>query len=79
MTHTEVIIHIDKKKHTSPNPTTGEALYTLGTIPTGYDLFLEVPGQGDDVLISRDGNSIEVKNGQHYYSVKQTLNPGNGN
>jgi hypothetical protein len=78
MAHQTVTIHIDKKTLTSPNPTTGAALYTLGTVPVGYDLFEEVPGPGDDILISNDSTSIELKNGSHFYTAKQSLNPGDG-
>jgi hypothetical protein len=53
----EVSIVIDKKEHKSPSPTTGAALYLLGKVPTGYDLFREVRGKGDDELIPN--NSAE--------------------
>ena len=76
MAHNEVTIHIDKKTYKSPSPTTGAALYTLGAIPSGYDLFEEVPGPGDDKLIPNDATSITLKEGSHFYRAKQTLNPG---
>lgn len=78
MAHNEVTIHIDKKTLKSPNPTTGAALYVLGSVPTGYDLFEEVPGPGDDTLIKNDDTSYDLKNGSHFYTAKQSLNPGNG-
>jgi hypothetical protein len=74
--HKEVNIFIDKKKLESPNPTTGIALYILGQIPDGYDLFREVHGHGDDEPIPKDNNPVEVKNGDHFYSVQNSLNPG---
>jgi hypothetical protein len=40
----QVRIHIDEKPYESPNPTTGEALYKLGSVQPGYDLFREVRG-----------------------------------
>ncbi len=77
MEQTQVTIHIDKKTYKSQNPTTGTALYTLGTIQAGYDLFEEIPGRGDDKLIPNDATKIELKNGLHFYTAKQSLNPGN--
>ena len=78
MAQTEVEIHIDKKNYRSPNPTTGSALYSLGTVAAGYDLFEEIPGPGDDRPIPNDATTIELKNGTHFYTAKQSLNPGDG-
>lgn len=77
MAHNEVSIHIDKANVKSPTPTTGAALYTLGKVPAGYDLFEEVPGQGDDKKIPNDSTEIQLKDGSHFYTAKQSLNPGN--
>lgn len=75
--HDEVTIHIDSKTYKSPNPTTGAALYNLGSIDaTQYDLFLEVHNHGDDIIIHNDDKEITLKNGQHYYSAQKNLNPG---
>lgn len=75
--HDEVVIHIDKDEYRSPNPTTGAALYILGSIDVSkYDLYQEVPGHGDDVLVSNDDTAIELRNGEHFYSVQKDLNPG---
>lgn len=74
--HETVSIHIDKNEFKSPNPTTGHALYVLGAVPANYDLFLEVPGPGTDVLIKNDASPVELKNGAHLYTSKQNLNPG---
>jgi hypothetical protein len=78
MANDEVEIHIDKKHYRSPNPTTGHALYLLGQVQQGYDLFQEVPGHGDDLLIPNDTTQVALKNGLHFYSAKQSLNPGHG-
>ena len=78
MGQTEITIHIDKKMYKSPNPTTGAALYTLGKVPAGYDLFEETPGPGDDKLIPNDSTRINLKDGLHFYTAKQSLNPGRG-
>ncbi len=42
--HHEVRIHIDQTRHQSPNPTTGSALYALGMVKPGFELFREVGG-----------------------------------
>jgi hypothetical protein len=72
----EVHITIDRKKFTSPNPTTGHALYILGEIPQGYVLFREADGQGDDELIPNAPVPIELHEGDKFYSAQSSLNPG---
>ena len=72
----EVSIIIDKKEYKSPNPTTGAALYLLGKVPSGYDLFREVRGKGDDELIPNDSTEVKLHEGDHFYSAQSTLNPG---
>jgi hypothetical protein len=74
--HAEVNITIDRHHFKSPNPTTGTALYALGSVAAGYDLFREVHGHGDDELIPNNGASIELHNGDKFYSAQQSLNPG---
>lgn len=72
----EVSIHIDNEEKKSPNPTTGAALYVLGGVKAGYDLFREVHGKGDDEPIANNTTSVQLKPGDHFYSVQQSLNPG---
>lgn len=73
----DVVIHIDKKKYDSPDPTTGAALYTLGGIDASkYELWQEVPGSGDDILIPNNSIMVDLKNGTHFYTVQKDLNPG---
>lgn len=74
--HDEVNIIIDKKHVKSVTPTTGIALYQLGGIGDGYDLFKEVHGPGDDQFIPRDNMEIGLHNGDHFYSAQNSLNPG---
>lgn len=74
--HAEVTIHIDKKTLKSPSPTTGAALYAIGQIPAGYDLWREIHGKGDDERIPHDATSIILKDGDHFYSAQSSLNPG---
>ena len=73
----EVTIQIEKKEYKSPNPTTGAALYTLGGVAAGYDLWLEAPpGKGDDERINNDATPVTLKNGAHFYLAQSSLNPG---
>lgn len=63
-------IHIDRQTYQSPNPTTGEALYRLGEIDHGEELFREVAGDRQDVLVPRDGSPIKLTEDEHFYSQK---------
>lgn len=72
----DVSIIIEKKEHRSPNPTTGAALYVLGGVDAKHDLFLVVPGPGDDKFIPNTPAEITLKNGEHFYMAQKALNPG---
>jgi hypothetical protein len=72
----EVHILIDRKEYTSPNPTTGHALYILGNVPQGYVLFRETHGRGDDELIQDTSVVITLHEGEKFYTAQSTLNPG---
>ena len=72
----EVSITIDKSPLKSPSPTAGAALYVLGTIPAGYDLFRETHGPGDDEFIPNDATVVTLHDGDHFYRAQSTLNPG---
>ena len=74
--HSEVNIIIDNNHKRSPSPTTGAALYVLGEVKPGYDLFRETHGHGDDELIRNDSTQYELHDGDKFYSAQQTLNPG---
>jgi hypothetical protein len=73
---TEVNITIDKQHKKSPSPTTGAALYVLGAVNPGYDLFRETHGHGDDELIQNNNTEYTLHDGDKFYSAQQTLNPG---
>ena len=71
-------IFIDDVKYDAPSDRmTGEALRNLTKppVPADRDLWLEVPGQKDDVLIRPD-QTYDVKAGSHYYTAPATINPG---
>lgn len=72
----DITIHIDKNQYKSPSPTTGAALYALGHVATGYDLWREVHGKGDDELIANNTTQVVLKNGDHFYTAQSSLNPG---
>jgi hypothetical protein len=51
---------------------TGGQLASLAGIPDGNQIFLEIPGPGDDRPVGRD-EPIELKSGMRFYDVP----PGN--
>ena len=53
----------------------GAELKKLGGVAPAFDLFKDVPGQGDDIKIG-DADLVALKNGDHFYSVPKELNPG---
>lgn len=63
-----VRIHIDEKPYESPNPTTGEALYQLGHVQTGYDLFREIEGDKEDPVVENDAEPIHLREDEHFHS-----------
>ena len=71
MGQSKVRVHIDRKQYESPNPTTGLALYELGHIHHGFELFREVEGSEEDKAIPNDGNEIHLKEDEHFYSTKE--------
>jgi hypothetical protein len=64
----EVRVHIDQKPHHSPNPTTGEALYSLGNVAAGSELYREVCGNREDRPIENDDEPIHLKDDEHFHS-----------
>jgi hypothetical protein len=57
----------------SPNPTTGESLYSLGRVRPGHDLYREAEADTEDEVIRRDSSIIEVKRDEHFYSGPKEL------
>jgi hypothetical protein len=57
------------------NPITGAELKALAGITGDFDIFKIVPGHGDDVKVG-DAQVVELKNGDQFYSIPRTLNPG---
>lgn len=66
----EVRIHIDREAYASRDPTTGEALYRLGEIEHGEELFRELGGNQEDELVPRDATPVNLNLDEHFYSQK---------
>ena len=74
--HCTVHIYIDRIEKTSPDPTTGVALYAFGSVSDTYVLFREVQGRRDDELVPRTDAPIHLTEWEHFYSAQAKLNPG---
>lgn len=66
--HRKVRVHIDEKPHESPNPTTGKALYVLGDVKAGLELFREVGGDREDPSIENGPETVHLKEDEHFHS-----------
>jgi hypothetical protein len=64
----EVRIHIDEKPYESPNQTTGAALYVLGNVKPGMELFREVTGDREDPEVDNGPEVIHLKQDEHFHS-----------
>ncbi len=63
-----VRIHIDQKAYESPKRTTGEALYALGHVQPGLELYREVNGNKEDQPIDNSAETVHVKEDEHFHS-----------
>lgn len=71
-------ISIDKEQFKAPKtPMTGAELRALPKpdVPDDRDLWLDVRGPGDDILVARDSH-VDLKPGMHFYTAPTTINPG---
>ncbi len=66
----EVRIHINGEAYRSPNPTTGEALYTLGNIPKDFELLREAHGDHEDKVVLNGKEIVHLREDEHFYSEK---------
>lgn len=64
----EARIHIDEKRYESPNPTTGEALYKLGNVAPGLELYREVTGDREDLPIANGPETVHLREDEHFHS-----------
>jgi len=66
----EVKIFIDQQAYHSPNPTTGAALYVLGNVQPGMELFREVTGDREDPEVDNGPEIVHLKQDEHFHSGK---------
>jgi hypothetical protein len=64
----EVRIHIDQKPYHSPNPTTSAAIYVLGNVAEGLELYREVGGDREDPPIESGPEVVHLKENEHFHS-----------
>lgn len=76
--HHVVPVYIDRVHYDAPShQMTGQALRDLPNppVPADRDLWQEVQGPTDDILIRPEGHYV-VKTWAHYYTAPTTINPG---
>lgn len=66
----EVKILIDQHTYHSPNPTTGAALYALGKVEPGLELFREMTGEREDAEVPNGPETVHLKEDEHFHSGK---------
>ena len=66
----EVKIFIDQHTYHSPDPTTGAALYALGKVEPGLELFREVTGDREDPEVPNGPEMVHLKENEHFHSGK---------
>jgi len=64
----EVRIHLNQERYEAPNPTTGEALYKLGNLAPGLELYREVTGDREDKAIPNGPETVHLKEDEHFHS-----------
>jgi len=64
----EVRVHIDEQVHQSRSVTSGQALYELGQVAPGRQLYREVEGNREDTPVFRDCEVFELKQDEHFHS-----------
>lgn len=70
------VIHVDRKKYeVHYSPQTGAEIRQLAGLGSDVELYLEQQGDEDDRLIA-DGDSIDLKNGMHFFSTPKYIDPG---
>jgi hypothetical protein len=66
----ETKIFIDQNPYHSANPTTGAALYVLGNVQPGMELFREVTGDREDSEVDNGPEIVHLKQDEHFHSGK---------
>jgi hypothetical protein len=65
---TNLRIHIDEQAYESPNPTESDALYVLGHVKPGLELYQEVTGDQEDRPVPRSKEHIHLTQDEHFHS-----------
>lgn len=68
-----VRIHIDEHRYESPNPSTGFALYQLGHVADGLDLYREVQGNHEDKVVEKNPETVHLIEDEHFHSGSPEL------
>jgi hypothetical protein len=63
-----VNVFIDQKLYESPNSTTGAALYALGNVQVGLELYREVTGDKEDQPVENGLEMVRLKEDEHFHS-----------
>src|SRR5262245_16132176 len=63
----QIRIHIHQEPYESPSPTTGQALYILGKIPKGFDLYSEVRGDREDTASPNGPEALHLSLDEHFH------------
>jgi hypothetical protein len=75
-----VRIHIDQERYESPNPTTGAALYKLGQVQAGFELYRELSGEREDQAIPGGSEIVHLREDEKdkvaYWEVVKLAFPG---
>jgi hypothetical protein len=66
----DVKIFIDQQFYHSATPTRGAALYELGKVEPGLELFREVTGDREDPEVPNGPEVIHLKEDEHFHSEK---------
>jgi hypothetical protein len=69
----EVRVHIDQAPYHSPNPTTGAALYALGDVRLGHELYREVSGNREDAPVPNDDSPVNLREDEHFHSAERRV------
>ena len=69
----DVKIFIDQQAYDSPDPTTGLALYVLGKVQPGMELFREVTGDQEDPEVDNGPEMVHLKRDEHFHSGKPKI------
>jgi hypothetical protein len=64
----KVRIHIDQHRYESPTPPTAAALYRLGHVAPGLELYREVNGNREDDPIENGPEIVHLKQDEHFHS-----------